>query len=79
MAGFGQTPYESKLIHEAMSKNPSTDWSCSGCSALLPESDLGHKQAGERFCDICTDISASGIFAILHGYECKSTHFAEQY
>ena len=30
-----------------------TDWSCSGCSALLPESDLGHEQVGERFCDIC--------------------------
>ena len=29
------------------------DWSCSGCSALLPESDLGHEQVGERFCDIC--------------------------
>lgn len=29
------------------------DWSCSGCSALLPDADLGHEQAGERFCDIC--------------------------
>jgi len=54
--GDGWDIVDGYLTRKPHDKTVVTDWSCSGCSALLPESDLGHEQFGERFCDECAGI-----------------------